>query len=123
MLPPSKASRIAAWSANIKADGDDFPHDDDTISRDSRDSGPLRSALKGGRARAGANPCDLDDVVEAFEPLTTNRAAKFYANWVSPLVTHSPASAHPLLILPEPGYSSPLVADKGAETTFSTRLW
>jgi hypothetical protein len=83
MLPPSKASRIAAWSANIKADGDDFSHDDDTVSRDSRDSGPLRSALKGGRARAGANPGDLDDVVEAFEPLTTNRAAKFYANWVS----------------------------------------
>ena len=46
MLPPSKASRIAAWSANIKADGDDFSHDDDTVSRDSRDSGPLRSALK-----------------------------------------------------------------------------
>ncbi|KAG0664460.1 hypothetical protein C6P46_001505 [Rhodotorula mucilaginosa] len=82
MLPPSKASRIAAWSANIKADGDDFSHDDDTVSRDSRDSGPLRSALKGGRARAGANPGDLDDVVEAFEPLTTNRAAKFYANWL-----------------------------------------
>lgn len=94
LLPPSKASRIAAWSASVPlSETSDLSLDDEQDD----EPAPLRSAMKGGRARSGTPVSsmkgqrkgavdDLDGVVEEFDPFqavtTAQSAAQMYGSWV-----------------------------------------
>jgi len=112
LLPLAKASRIAAWSASVPASSSSASGTESSAASSSSASGdvPLRSALKGARARTSSSaqlrappvvPEDdgLDGVVEpfdAFRPVTGKESAgQLYGTWVRkavPLSASSPLS-------------------------------